>query len=140
MKRKHILSTFGAALCVALVISCTAEQPLVMPNPGFGITATAEQRNGVAFFLPYTRTTGQLATAPFTGIVIIPSGATGRATKFDVTGNSRGRAVVPDGVAPAFWSVQAVSGWSFIDPGGFFSSMQPVICDGMRTGAVPERA
>jgi hypothetical protein len=128
------------ALCIALIASCVAEQELVMPNPGFGIISTGQDQNGFDRFIPFANTKGNLFGGFATGNIIIPSGATGHVGNFDVTTNSRSRAVVPNGWAPAFWNIEAGPGWTFVSPGGIFTPPHFVNCTGMRTAAPIKRA
>jgi hypothetical protein len=141
MKKKKIILTAAAAFCIAIILSCSSEPELVMPTTGFGILSTGKDSTGYDYFIPGARTEGHLAPQPFTGQVIIPAGATGTKTGFDVTTNSKSKAVVDGGVAPAFWNLQAISGWSFTASGGlFFGVPHPVTCDGMKTAAPLDRA
>ncbi len=131
MKRKQMTRIVAPALGAAIIAACVAEPELVLPDPGFGIISTGQTRYGMDRFLPYARTTGRLANTLITGEVIIPSGATGTVGVFDVTTNSKSRAVVPGGIAPAFWIVTAGSNWNFVS-GTSGSGPNVVNCVGKR--------
>lgn len=139
MKRRTII-LLAIAFCFTLIISCSSEPELVMPNPGFGIISTGQESIGVDHFIPYAQTQGQVATLLFTGQPLIPAGATGTQKSFDVTANSKSKAVVPDGVAPAFWKIKAASGWDFTSSGLPFDSPHIVSCNGKVTASNIARA
>jgi hypothetical protein len=111
-----------------------------MPNPGFGIISTGQTQLGLDKFLAYAQTSGHLTTTLITNQAIIPSGATGTVGTFNVTANSKARAVVPGGVAPAFWTIVAGANWTFFDGGGLFEGPHEVNCAGRTASGVMNRA
>lgn len=114
MKKKHIIFIV-LSFFATLIISCSSlTEELVVPNPGFGIFSTGITRWGTDVSIPYAQTKGELGSMFITNEVLIPPGATGTEKVFDVTTNIKAKAIVPNAIAPAFWRLQAVSGWSFI--------------------------
>jgi hypothetical protein len=142
MKRKHTALFAAAVICVVLIASCTSEMMLVAPNPGFGLVTIGLDSNGIVHPLVGARTTGHLFSLPdppFSGQPIIPAGATGTVREFDVTSNWQSKAIVPNGVAPAFWTVKGEEGWTFIDGAGFFGPPRIASCIGKIGVITPKR-
>jgi len=134
MKRKKTLLFAAAAMCVAIIASCSSEPDLVAPNPGFGIVVLGIDSNGLDHKLPGARMTGHLArlpSPPFSGVPIVPAGATGNKKEFDVTLNAKSKAIVPDGVSPAAWQFKCESGCDYPDiPLSPFSPPRIASCTG----------
>jgi hypothetical protein len=138
MKRKKTALVAAIVMYVAVIASCSSEPDLVAPNPGFGIVTIGVDSNGLTHFLGGARTTGflfRLPSPPFSGQPIIPAGATGHQSTFDVISNSKSKAIVPDGIAPAFWTIKAESGWDFLDVSPFGGVPRPATCNG-KTGSM----
>jgi hypothetical protein len=129
MKRKLIVLVSAAIISIAIFASCSQEPDLVAPSPGFGIITLGVDGRGIVTLLSFSHSTGNLMNSPFTNQPIVPAGATGRAQTFDVTANSKAKAIVPNGIAPAFWQIHAISGWDYLDI-DVFGNVQPASCDG----------
>src|SRR3989440_2010304 len=136
MKRKLVVLVAAAIICLAIFASCSQEPDLVAPNPGFGIIILGVDNRGIVHTLFFSHSTGNLMVTPFTNQPIIPSGSTGRVQTFDVTTNSKAKAIVPDGIAPAFWQIHAISGWDFPDI-DVFGNIEPASCDGKSGVFIP---
>jgi hypothetical protein len=134
MKRKHVIF-ITTLFFIALIISCSAYEEPVMPNPGFGIVSTGITRFGSDMFFPAATAHGEIPQLPFTSQPLINPDATGIYREFTVTTNFRSKAVVPNAIAPAFWRVTAVSGWGFPDPGNNIPD-----CNGRETFGPVQRA
>jgi hypothetical protein len=130
MKKKHIIFIV-LSFFATLIISCSSlTEELVAPNPGFGIFSTGMTRFGTDVPIPWARTKGTLGSMFITNEILIPAGATGTEKVFDVTSNIKAKAIVPNAVAPGFWRLEAVSGWSFISDSLITGQNFPS-CDGM---------
>lgn len=140
MKKQQNLLTFVIASFIAVAGGCRLvnEEPSI-PNPGFAIYTSYRSVNGVERILAYARTKGQVGVSYFGYLRGTTPDTTGRYDSFDVTANDRAKAYVDNGMAPAFYSITAVSGWDICDGGragigierGVFN---PLICQAYRFG------
>lgn len=124
-------SALAAVICLALFSdSCDDEPELTVPNPGFGIISKGQLLNGLHVTLPGAVTRGRIPRTPITNQLIYPNGATGTRAEFEVQGNSAGKAVVPDGIAPAHWALTGGPGWQWWEPMGHMLPPLHRSCEG----------